>query len=392
MRRVTGRRPVESAKKSRCGSLRLASVVCIAAVAATGCGSAAAAAKQSHSPPGRLFALNPSFGTIRQIDEQTNRVVSTIRAGVLGGFSVAPNGNFAYVWGQGVYRVSLIGDRSSREIARTNPVFDVVFDPSGNEAAVSYGLEGQEVALINTTTSRLTKLDVGHVQKLGIPYDAAFLPNGRTLYVLTSNGFAVPINVSTGAVGTPIGHLDGRSTGNATATPNGRELYVLNLGAGSVSVIDTTTNRVVKTIGVGSSPGFVVFTPNGRTAYVANSASDSVSVINVLTNRTIATIPVGKLPNEMAVTQDGKMIYVVDNASEEVTPIRVGATTAEPPIRVHHWILDIALTPNGRGAYVGECAPGAHQVIPINLVSDQPGKPIDVGGISPDCIEVAAAP
>ncbi len=47
--------------------------------------------------------------------------------------------------------------------------------------------------------------------------------------------------------------------------------YVANAAApGTVSVINTSTNTVVKTVGVGSAPDAVAITPNGSDAYVAD--------------------------------------------------------------------------------------------------------------------------
>src|SRR5579864_9703688 len=64
--------------------------------------------------------------------------------------------------------------------------------------------------------------------------------------------------------------------------------YVTNSGSSSVSVVDTATNTVKATIGVGARPIGVAFTPDGSRVYVANSQSNSVSVINTATNTVIA--------------------------------------------------------------------------------------------------------
>jgi YVTN family beta-propeller protein len=67
-------------------------------------------------------------------------------------------------------------------------------------------------------------------------------------------------------------------------------------GAKSVSVINTTTNTVVATIGVGSEPVGVIISPDGAHAYVTNAGSNSVSVIDTSTNAVSATVPVGVRP------------------------------------------------------------------------------------------------
>lgn len=73
--------------------------------------------------------------------------------------------------------------------------------------------------------------------------------------------------------------------------------YVANNGSPyGVSVIDTATNAVIKTITVGNNPRYIAITPDGTKAYVANENSNSVSVINIATNDVITTIPVGNDP------------------------------------------------------------------------------------------------
>ncbi|MCS7229498.1 MAG: YncE family protein [Candidatus Kryptonium sp.] len=90
---------------------------------------------------------------------------------------------------------------------------------------------------------------------------------------------------------------------------HGNRGYVTNLYRGAVSVIDLTTNRVVvDTIKVGSNPtGIVAF---GNKVYVANSGfgnGRTVSVIDPSTNRVIKTINVGDGPDAFAVDQLGRL-------------------------------------------------------------------------------------
>jgi YVTN family beta-propeller protein len=66
--------------------------------------------------------------------------------------------------------------------------------------------------------------------------------------------------------------------------------YITNQGiypnfSNKVTVIDTTTNKVVTTIDVGLAPAGVAVTPDGGKVYVANEAvKGTVSVIDTATN------------------------------------------------------------------------------------------------------------
>lgn len=82
-------------------------------------------------------------------------------------------------------------------------------------------------------------------------------------------------------------------------TWSGAFAYVANSAASTVSVIDTSTNTVVSTIGVGSTPHGVVL--DGVFAYVTNEVSNTVSIIDTRTNTVVDTVEgVAALPEGIA--------------------------------------------------------------------------------------------
>ena len=87
--------------------------------------------------------------------------------------------------------------------------------------------------------------------------------------------------------------------------------------SGTVSVIDTASNTVVKTIDVGLHPTGMALSPDGDRLYVTNANSDTVSVINTATDAVVKTHPrrrdgpsraplLGSSPNAVAVSPDGQ--------------------------------------------------------------------------------------
>ena len=86
-------------------------------------------------------------------------------------------------------------------------------------------------------------------------------------------------------------------------TPDGAFAYVTNSASNTVWVINTATNTVVATVGVGAFPRRVTLTPDGAFAYVANEGPDTVSVIDTATNSVVATVPVGGNPFGVATTR-----------------------------------------------------------------------------------------
>lgn len=90
--------------------------------------------------------------------------------------------------------------------------------------------------------------------------------------------------------------------------------YIANSGSNSVSVIDTATNTVVATVGVGLVPYRVAVNPAGTRVYVTNNGGNNVSVIDTSSNTVVATIPVGSgvvtAPHGIAVNPAGTRVLL----------------------------------------------------------------------------------
>src|SRR5262245_39662326 len=100
---------------------------------------------------------------------------------------------------------------------------------------------------------------------------------------------------------------------------------------GTVSVIDTASDTVLKTIDVGLHPTGLALRPAGDRVYVTNANSDTVSVIGTATDTVVKTLHVGgadrgregllgSSPNAVAVSPNGKTLYVA-NASQNAIAV-----------------------------------------------------------------------
>jgi uncharacterized protein (TIGR03437 family) len=127
--------------------------------------------------------------------------------------------------------------------------------------------------------------------------------------------------------------------------------YVANFGSGNVSVIDTSTNKVIATVMVGSQPQGIAVTPDGASVYVANCGGD-VFVIDTATNKVAKKFLAGACPTAVAITPDGTRAYVtLDNASS-VAVIDTSSNTVMTKIPVGTSPAGIAITPDGTHVYV----------------------------------------
>jgi YVTN family beta-propeller protein len=151
-------------------------------------------------------------------------------------------------------------------------------------------------------------------------------------------------------------------------------------------VIDTTTNTVSATVGVGTDPFSLAITPDGTKVYVGNNSGDSVSVIDTNTNVVSATVPAVDSPNEIAITPDGTRAYVTNALTGSITVIDTATNlvTATVPVGVNP--VGIAFTPDGTHAYMVDDG-GNNAVLAIDIATNLVSATVPVGS-SPEHIAI----
>jgi YVTN family beta-propeller protein len=107
---------------------------------------------------------------------------------------------------------------------------------------------------------------------------------------------------------------------------------------GTVSVVDLTAGKEVKTIQVGLHPAGMII--SGADLYVANAYSDSLSIVNIQKNEVLRTIDLsvpiaggvfGSGPNAVAVTDDGRA-YVTLGQANAVAVVNLQGREEHPVI------------------------------------------------------------
>jgi YVTN family beta-propeller protein len=93
-------------------------------------------------------------------------------------------------------------------------------------------------------------------------------------------------------------------------TPDETKLYVANIGSGSVTVIDRSTD-IVKSIPTGAGAEGIDVSPDGREVWVSNRGANSVSVIHTGKDQVLVTFESGgTMPIRVKFTPDGKQVWV----------------------------------------------------------------------------------
>ncbi|HEX5554849.1 MAG TPA: bifunctional YncE family protein/alkaline phosphatase family protein, partial [Chitinophagaceae bacterium] len=224
----------------------------------------------------------------------------------------------------------------------------------------------------------------GHPAPSGLALNAA----GDKLYVTLSRSNALAVvnlnDTAAGIIQIPVGMAPydvliassgkayvsdwgGRRPrkGETTYNSSGSEILVDPktgvANSGTISVIDLTRNKQVKSITVGLHPAGMALSPAQDKLYVACANSDVVSVIDTKTDRVIDTIsvhaqkdiPFGSAPNALCVSPDGRYLYVANGSENAICVIQ----TASPAQVIGYiptgWYPgDVILNKTGKTLYV----------------------------------------
>lgn len=245
---------------------------------------------------------------------------------------IGPDGRYVYVGSgnDGTY-VSVIDtkDNSVKSIPVTLPGTISGLAVSPDSRFVYAGLyntgssaNGTELAIIDTTTNTLVARipSSGYITQTRI----AVNPTNGDVYV---NGGS-NVLVLDGATGTVRRSIDDAG-GRLLISQDGRQLYaVSNTG---LSTINLDTYGVTKTsfAVTGQQLGGVAVSPNGRYLYLTTSAPSTgaigVSVIDTTTSKVVAQIPVGFEygGNSLAMSPNGNRLYLYTEVDSESNSPRV---------------------------------------------------------------------
>ena len=206
---------------------------------------------------------------------------------------------------EGEVPVGLAFDSSNGDLYVTN-------DESTN------GYVDSSVAVISASSNSL----LGLIQVGGSPTGIAYDPDNGDLYVTdcgTSN-----MSVISGATNTVVATFPFTLTGCAIGSkmfmnfagiaydPVSHSIYASNYGNGTVSEINTTTDRVVQAISVGGEPWGLVYAPPEHELFVSEFNSPYLGVIDTRTDTLVTRVSLDELPSGVDYDPANGDVYVAD--------------------------------------------------------------------------------
>ena len=280
--------------------------------------------------------------------------------------------------------------------------FGVAVNRAGTRVYVT-NRESNTLSVIDTETNMVrATVPVGPG-----PTGVAVSPDGTRVYVANTSSTVSVIDTETNTVVDTVMGLPPLilTSGGVAVNPAGTRVYVTGSVPGVrgrfsvLTVIDTATNTVVDTVGLGLPPSYlrvrrrggepgrhaslcnglllplrrdrlgyrhgdehpgghgpgggtrgVAVNPTGTHVYVANTdrpSSNTVSVIDTATNAVVATVPVGTDPFGVAVNPAGSRVYVANTSSNTVSVIdtATNAVVATVPVGTGPTALGLFIGP-----------------------------------------------
>jgi len=260
---------------------------------------------------------------------------------------------FAYVADSGFSRIAVIDLATyTRRASIPFPTYDLYYiavTPDGRHAYVSNDSADGHLWIVDTLTmQRQGPVDVGYA-----PSRPVASPDGNYVYLPFPYGNSV-MSIPT-ATNVPT-TININSPCDVVFTPDSRHAYVSNSNV-NISIVDTQTNAVTKTISTGDS-GFSVcsslaITPDGSQIYATRSDKNQVAIIDTATNKVVGSpIQLTAAPVGAAAAPDGNHMYFITDLPGSLVVVSRATNTVQLTVPLNDYPAQLAVKPDGTELYV----------------------------------------
>ncbi len=231
------------------------------------------------SQQSQVVKINPTDGTVD--------ATITVGAGPVA-LAFTPDGTEAFVanyTGSSVSIIDTTSDTVSDTISVPGSPYDVAMSPDGDFAIFScYGDDTIKVM----STDTLTIVKTYRLKHSGV-WQARYTPDGTKIFAVANRqGAILVIDTVKEKV---IKKIPSRGyPWWLEVSPDGSEVMFTDYVAGktsSVAIINVRKNKIVDRVNIGSSAYALTYAPDGDHAYVVNDSANEVSVIDTTTRRIV---------------------------------------------------------------------------------------------------------
>ncbi len=204
-------------------------------------------------------------------------------------------------------------------------------------------------------------------------------PDGALVYVTNTDDDSISvIDTSTWKVIHTV--TDIPEPHDAEVTADGRYIYVAASGNNTLIVLDTERREIVKTFSVGKKPrGVAAGGKDEQIAYLTNKGDGTLSIIDVPSGSVRMTVPVGKGAHALRVSPDGGTVYVVLSKEDAVAVVEAESGVVLEKLKVGKLPEQIDLSNDGLWLLVSNNADATVSIIDTNKLKVTATVPVGDG-------------
>ena len=169
-------------------------------------------------------------------------------------------------------------------------------------------------------------------------------------------------------------------------SPDGKLVVATSEVANLAHFIDAATGKLLDSVAVGSRPRFVLFLGRGKTVWVSSEQRGTISVFDTATRRIVRSIDLTKsfdIPEpvqaiEMLATHDERRVFVAMGRSNRVAEIDPGTFSVVRSFRTGERTWGIGLSPDESRLYAASGLSGTLTI--IDLKANKVLRTVALGG------------
>ena len=326
-------------------------------------------------------------GIVSILNTVTNKVIGTVPVGPYSPFGLAYDASTHNIYAtnyasraQSQGYTSIINGTTNKIVANATVGLGptgIAYDPQNGNMYVACA-RSDTVSIIHGATNK-SNFFLGSQD---FPMGVAYNPANHLLYVADQGSYTATlvkasISSSLLAVNTTTGKV--QQIINAGIGPEAiayndynKNLYVLNMWSGSVSVLNPM-NEIIAQVPVPSGSLSLLYNSDNHDIYVANEESNTVSIIDSLSNTIIATLNEGKHPLGLAYDSIDNLVYITHTPlyqgpkgyASYITALdgRTNEIVANFTVGIDGGLLGIAYDPTNDNIYVADWATSSVSII-----------------------------
>jgi len=285
-----------------------------------------------------LLVLNKAESTLAIIDPATLQVLGRVPTGEAPHEIIASaDGRLGFVSNYGSAKpgntISVIDIAARKELRRVD--LGPLLRPHGiteSGGKIYFTVEGSRaVARYDPASNRVDWL-MGTGQSG--THMVVVAPDKSKLYTANTVSGSVTMIRLVDAQGSPsIAQIEaGKGAEGIDISPDGHWLWVAHRGDGGLSIIDTSTDKVVETLKAGQQPIRVKFTPDGKRVLISDAFGGDLIVFDAAARKEIKRVQIGSTPVGILITPDGRRAFVAQSAAGKVAVVNLETLAVDKAI------------------------------------------------------------